>query len=137
MIVSAEPFSSDVCKIVVQLGGFHTEMSFRGAIGHIMNDSGLQEVLTTVYAENAVSQMLNGKAVARALRWHGLVHMTLQQLIVSEVSNLDRTGRDLTETEGKGDNGQESCIEYVAQRTRHSILLPSLTVMVILPQYTV
>ena len=74
-----------------------------------------------MYAENAVSHMLNGKAVTRALRGHGLVHMALQSLIVSEVFNLDLIGRDLAETEGQGDDAQESCMEHVAQITRHAV----------------
>ena len=41
MIVSAEPSNSDVSKVVVWLDRFYTEMSFVGAIGPIMNDSGL------------------------------------------------------------------------------------------------
>ena len=64
MIVSAEPSNSDVSKVVVRLGRFYTEMSFFGAIGPIMKDSGLYEVLNTVYDKKAVGHMLTGKAVA-------------------------------------------------------------------------
>jgi len=72
-------------KTVVRLGGFHTEMSFLGAIGYIMSDSGLHEILSVIYAEKAVNNMLSGKAISRALRGHGIVYMALQSLIVSEV----------------------------------------------------
>ncbi|WAR13715.1 hypothetical protein MAR_003820 [Mya arenaria] len=42
MIISAEPEGNDLNNIVLRLGGFHTEMSFLGAIGHLMAESGLQ-----------------------------------------------------------------------------------------------
>ena len=41
-----------------------------GAIGTIINGSGLKEMLAQVYAEGSVDQMLDGKAVARAVRDH-------------------------------------------------------------------
>ena len=36
MIVVAEPVGSDLSKIVLRLGGFHTEISFIGCIGHLI-----------------------------------------------------------------------------------------------------
>ena len=51
----------------------------------MMSDSGLHEILSVIYAEKAVSHMLSGKAISRALRGHGIVDMALQSLIVSEV----------------------------------------------------
>jgi len=55
---------------VIRLGGFHTQMSFLGSIGHLMEGSGLQELLEVVYAGNTVGHMLSGKAVSRAVRGH-------------------------------------------------------------------
>ena len=88
-IIKSEPKDKNLSKIVVRLGGLHTEISFLGTIGYIMSDSGLHEVLSEIYAEKAVSHMLSGKAIARAVRGHGLVHMALQSLIVSEVFDFD------------------------------------------------
>ena len=48
---------------MLRLGGLHVEMSFSGCIGQIMTDSGLQEALETVYADNVVSHVLTGKAI--------------------------------------------------------------------------
>ena len=48
-------------------------MSLLGGIGNIMTGSGLQEVLECVYASYTVGHMVNGKAIARALRVHILV----------------------------------------------------------------
>ena len=58
-------------KTVVRLGGFHTEMSFWGAIGCIMSDSEIHELLSVIYAQKAVNHMLSGKAISRALRGRG------------------------------------------------------------------
>ena len=54
MILIAEPTGSQLSKLVLRLGGFHTEMSFLGCIGHLMASSGLQELLEMIYASNAV-----------------------------------------------------------------------------------
>ena len=58
----------DLSDIVLNLGAFHTDMSFLGTIGHIMQSSGLKEMLTLVYPENTVRHMLSGKAVYRAMQ---------------------------------------------------------------------
>eukprot|EP00794_Sanderia_malayensis_P002792 gene2792-3231_t len=47
---------SDLRKILVRLGGFHAEMSFLGAIGHLMADSGLRELLELIHAPNATDE---------------------------------------------------------------------------------
>ena len=49
MIIRSEPLDSDLRRIVLRLGGFHTEMSFLGCIGHLMASSGLQELLELIY----------------------------------------------------------------------------------------
>lgn len=71
------PENSSIKSIVLRLGGFHIMMSFLGSIGHLMADSGLQELLELIYAKNAVVHMLSGKAVARAIRGHFLVDSAL------------------------------------------------------------
>lgn len=72
-------------NLVIRLGGFHTLMSFLGAIGGLMAGSGLEEALQTVYAENSVPHMLKGKAYSRALRGHFLISSALTALIVADV----------------------------------------------------
>ena len=63
-------------------------MSLLGCIGHLMQGSGLTELLETVYASNAVVHMLNVKAVARALRGHFLVENALYALLTSNVFGI-------------------------------------------------
>ncbi|GBN42448.1 hypothetical protein AVEN_98127-1 [Araneus ventricosus] len=65
-IVAAAPEGSDLSKIVIRLGGFHLLSSFFGAIGYIMQGSGIKEVLSLIYAPNSLDKMLIGHAYARA-----------------------------------------------------------------------
>ena len=67
MIVESQPADSPLHQIVLILGGFHTEMSFLGTIGSLMAGSGLKEVMSQIYADGSVDQMLCGKAVAHLL----------------------------------------------------------------------
>lgn len=84
-IIENEPVSSPIKRIVLCLGGFHTKMSFLGTIGHIMTGTGLDVVLSQIYAENSVSHMLTGKAYARAIRGHFLVDSALHSLLLEGV----------------------------------------------------
>ena len=58
MVIKAQPSDSLLHKLVLILGGFHTQMSFLGAIGSLMAGSGLKECISQVYAEGSVDQML-------------------------------------------------------------------------------
>ena len=60
-IIFSETEGSDTRKVILRLGGFHTEMSFLGYIGHIMSGSGIDKVLQTIYASNAVVHIFSGK----------------------------------------------------------------------------
>lgn len=88
MVIEDQPTSSRLRKIVLLLGGFHTEMSMLGAIGVIMAGSGLKEMLAQVYAEGSVDKMLSGKAVARAVRGHLLIDSALNIITTSEALHL-------------------------------------------------
>ena len=80
-------------------------MSFLGCIGHLMQGSGLAELLETVYASNAVVHMLNDKAVARALRGHFLVELALCALLASNVFGIQLPTED-QETEFSHDTNE-------------------------------
>lgn len=68
-------------NVVVRLGGFHLLMSFMGAMGTIMDGSGLKELFSTIYATNSVDKILTGHAYARAVRAHILTHAALAGII--------------------------------------------------------
>ena len=102
-IISSCTDSDPLRKIVLRLDAFHTEMSFLGSIGQIMSGSGLQEAIETVYAPNAVTYMMNGKSVARALRGHFLVDTALHAILLSSLQTLTcpHLKKDLICTKGK------------------------------------
>ena len=87
-IVENEPEGSDLKKFVLRIGVFHLQMSFLGSIGHLMAGSGLEEVLELVYAKNAVTHMLTGKAYSRAVRGHLLADSALNALLASKAYNI-------------------------------------------------
>ena len=71
--------------IVIRLGVFHLLMSFLGGIGTIMGGSGLTETMETIYPQNSVVHVLDGKAYAKALRCHFLIESSLQQIILNKM----------------------------------------------------
>ena len=93
MIIVTEPVGSNLRDIVLRLGGFHTEMSFLGCIGHLMAASGLQELLELIYSSNTVVHILTDKAIARAVRAHLLVDAALNSLMLTSTFNVPLLGR--------------------------------------------
>ena len=79
--------NQDISRIIVKLGGFHTMMSFIGCIGHIMDGSGLQEVLEQIYASDSGVHMLSGKAISRAIRGLFIVECALYYILLKEIVN--------------------------------------------------
>ena len=72
-IINEIPENNSIRHVVLLLGSFHTFMNLLGAIGSLMDGSGLKEILQTIYGENAVMHMMSGKAVQRSLRGHLLL----------------------------------------------------------------
>ena len=83
-IISCERDDSQLKSIVLRLDAFHMQMSFLGSIGYLMHDSGLKETLETIYAPNAVTHILSGKAVSRAVRGHFIVDSALNAPVLSK-----------------------------------------------------
>lgn len=79
MVKSAPP-SSEISKVVVRLGGFHLLMSFLGTIGYVMNGSGIEELLSTVYASNSIVHILSGHSYSRSIRAFFLVQEAITHL---------------------------------------------------------
>ena len=67
-VVDNEPPDCVPRSIVLWVGGFHTAMSFLGCTGRLAAGSGLRQLLEVVFAQNSVTHMLTGKAIARAVR---------------------------------------------------------------------
>jgi len=62
-------------------------MNLLGAIGTLMEGTGLKDILGTVYGENAVAQMMTGKSVQRAFCGHLLVDKCLNHIILLEMAD--------------------------------------------------
>ncbi|CAG2204334.1 unnamed protein product [Mytilus edulis] len=107
MILQNEPTTSSLKSLVLKLGGFHAEMSFIGSIGYLMSGSGLMNIFETVYASTAVSHMLSGKAIARAVRGHFLLDTALTALILSDIYGIPVPKIDVSSEE----NEDEDCTQ--------------------------
>ena len=70
-------------------------MSFLGSVGAIMKGSGLEDLLSAVYAENSVMHLLSGKAVSRAIQGHVLVESSLISLLLEMIK--EKTYNDFGE----------------------------------------
>ena len=86
-IIIDVPQNSHLKRIVLLLGCFHTLMNLLGAIGTLMDGTGLKNILETVYGENTIVDMISGKAVQRSLRGHLLVDKCLHDMLVSEMAD--------------------------------------------------
>ena len=93
-VVNSVPDDSPIRNVVLLLGSFHTLMNLLGAIGTLMDGTGLKDILEIVYGENAVIHMKSGKAVQRAFRGHLLVDQGLTRQIVSLIMTDDHNFED-------------------------------------------
>ena len=131
MLIQNEPKGSPLKSLVLKLGGFHTEMSFVGCIGYLMSGSGLVSILETVYAATAVTHMMTGKAIARAVRGHFLVDTALTALIISNIYGIPTPTIDMAmnniEPESNADSAQdrEESVTYSDEITESVNLLDS------------
>ena len=72
-------------NVICRLGGFHTMMSFLSSIGSMMKGSGLEDVLENAYAPKAITHMISGKAVSKALHGHFLIKAALMNKLMLRV----------------------------------------------------
>lgn len=70
-----------VRNVILLLGSFHTLTNLLGAIGTLMDGSGLKDILGTIFGQNAAALIMSGKTVQRALRGHLLDHCLTDQII--------------------------------------------------------
>ena len=62
---------------MVTLGRFHAVLNLLGAISTIMKNTGLSNVLETIYKENSVLHILKRETVSQALRVHFAINQCL------------------------------------------------------------
>lgn len=107
-IIENEPDNSRLRSIVLRLGGFHTLMSFLGSVGHLMEGSGLREILEKVYASNTVTHIMSGKAVSRAIRAHFLLDSALSKLLLYEYCGI----KPALQGSSVNHDTEDSAVEY-------------------------
>ena len=122
-ICSSNSADEYIKGVILKLGSFHLEMSFIGCIGHIMRNSGLREMMETVNAPNAVSHILSGKAVARAIRAHDLIDIALHCVLASSFLDLSPAN----ETIDIIHSGEDSATQASEQDHGHADLVSSAT----------
>jgi hypothetical protein len=83
--IKSADLTDNVSKIILRLGEFHTVTSFLGSIGHVMNGSGLRQVMDLIYAEDTVAHLLSGKAISRGIRAHFLIDAALNILLLKNM----------------------------------------------------
>lgn len=66
-------------------------MSFIGAIGYIMDGSGLQDLFSVAYAVASTEKMLTGHAYSRGLRAHILAHLALGNIVLSKINVMKKS----------------------------------------------
>jgi len=74
--------------VVVLLGNFHTQMSLLGGIGYITANSGIEQAYGTIYGEESIKYIMNGKSYERAMRCHGLGTSALKKILLEKVNFL-------------------------------------------------
>ena len=111
-MIQAAPHGHRVKTIRLILGLFHVELSFLGAVGTLMEGSGLQEALEQIIAKNSVPQVLSGKAQERAFRAHMLAATALNRIILKMVLYPTQEGdEDTTESEHRDDDFEDASEE--------------------------
>ena len=103
---------ADLADIVLNLGAFHTDLSYLGSIGNIMKSSGLKQMLALVYPENTVNHMLSGKAYYRAMRGYFLVDSALNIFIIMKYMSID--GQNINVLVDKFEDSLKNCDESKA-----------------------
>lgn len=79
----------DLSDIILRLGGMHMLMSFVGAVGTLMQGSGLSEVLESTFA--GVAKMLSGKKFPQNVR---AMRLVVEELLRGIMRNENITSMD-------------------------------------------
>ena len=84
-ILQKLPDGDTLKNIIVLLSSFHTLMNVLGTISHLMNGSGIRNLLEIIYVEKAVTHILKRKAVDRAVRGYMLLDNCLNYVIIDKI----------------------------------------------------
>lgn len=69
-----------------------------GAIGYIMDGSGLQDLFSVAYASASAEKMMTGHAYSRAVRAHILAHLALAKIVLSKIQFTEKEHSEIIDT---------------------------------------
>ena len=86
---------AEFCNDELEMGGMHRTMNFMGDIGHILEDSGFEDIIVeaSIYGSSIVGHIMKGKSYNRGLRLHKLMNEALNRVkwltLVKQLSQRD------------------------------------------------
>ena len=87
-------------KFVLRFGGMHTLMNLAGAVGNLLADSGLEDIMKSAFG--GVSHMLSGKKFPQNIRALRMVaEEMLRSFLEQDEENIQTLGELIAKLEGK------------------------------------
>ena len=74
--------------MVMKLGPFYQLMNFLECIGATMNNSGLKDIIETIYGSNTIEHIISGKAISRAIQGHMIFDSFLDGMLLSKAIKM-------------------------------------------------
>ena len=64
-------------KLILHMGGFYICQNFLGAIGHLMQSTGIEDTMADVFLRRTANTIISGKDYYAMLRAHSLLHAAI------------------------------------------------------------
>ena len=87
--------NNDIHNFVLRLGGFPMCMSFLGALGHLVQGSGVSSIFEQIYAELSVPAILSGKEMSRGGRRAQRCLLSTKVFVLNRETNFESECPDL------------------------------------------
>ena len=84
-LIKSKNSNDQLKNIVLMLGCFHVELSFLGAIGTLMEGSGLEDGLEQIVAKNSIPHIMTGKNQEKSFRSHIIAATSLEVLLIKKI----------------------------------------------------
>ena len=84
-----ETNKSEFSNTMVLLGSFHITTNFLGAIGYIMDGSGIRNIFGQIYEDSTINHAMGGKAYSRALRGYLMIDLSLSALLLKMIPTFE------------------------------------------------
>jgi len=85
---------SDLSRVIIHIGAFHTMCAYMGALGHMLAGSGFEEVLieADICASGSIEKVLSGKHFNHAVRVHQRMLEADEQLLWEDFAQTQLQG---------------------------------------------